>query len=127
MQVKVLVSLLIASAILFNEHGAAEQFELIAKPNKCVALRKGEACYESIVLLYSAPKKSNFCLLREGDEEPLACWKNKDNAKYQYRLASNTSILFQIIDEDESIIADTTVNVVWVYRQSRKRNRWRLF
>jgi len=127
MRVKAMASLLIASATFFTVQATADVSELTAKPNKCVALRKGKTCYETIVLLYTATQKSDFCLMLDGEDDPLACWTDTAQAQYRYRLASSTSLEFRIIDSEQAPLAHATVRVVWVYRQPRKRNRWRLF
>jgi len=127
MRVIGVASLLIASTVLVSTFAVAEDTKLTIKPNKCVALRKGEKCYQSVVLNYSAARKSDVCLIRDDEVNPLICWKNTASAKYRYRIAASKSFWFRIVDSDQSDLASVQFNVAWVYKQSRKRNRWRLF
>jgi len=127
MQEKLVAGFLLAIIILVGGQAMAQDAELVVKPNKCVALRKGEKCYQSLLLRYSASDKADICLFREDQLEPLACWNDSRRVEFRYRLVSSTSIWFHIADADQNSLARAKVNVAWVYKQSRKRNQWRLF
>jgi len=116
-----------ASIAVSGGPALAEETELTITPNKCVALRKGQTCYQSIVVRYNAPDKSDLCLVRDDLTEPLVCWKNITNVEYSYRFVSDKSVWFRIVGVDQTSKASARVNVSWVYKRSRKRNRWRLF
>jgi len=127
MRGKAIAGLLLASAAFASALVVAEDAQLIVKPDKCVALRKGETCYQSVLFRYTAPYKSDVCLVRDDEPEPLICWKNTAKAEFRYSLASSTSIWFHTINPSQTTTASAVVKVAWVYRQSRKRNQWRLF
>jgi len=119
--------MLAALVAVMSAHANAQDAELVVTPKKCVAVRKGNTCYQSVVLSYSASNKADVCLVLEGRDEPLACWNNVADIEFRYRVATDEGAWFHIIDEDEFILASARINVAWVYKSTRKRNRWRLF
>jgi len=127
MRVKGIASLTLAASVLVGAPLGANDITLSVKPNKCVALRKGEPCYQNVVLTYSSTTRHNVCLVREKVEKPLKCWKNTADATHKYRITASESFSFHIIDANNNRLASFQFTVAWVYKQSRKRNRWRLF
>jgi len=119
--------LLLASVALVSVQAKAQDTELTVTPNKCVAISKGTTCYRSLIFRYNSTSKADICLVIDDNPEPLACWRDKAAVEYRYRFASNESLLFRIIDAGRRVKASASVDVAWVYRKSRKRNRWRLF
>ncbi|MFT7559122.1 MAG: hypothetical protein ACI93R_001027 [Flavobacteriales bacterium] len=116
------LSLSLSSAL---SHGAENS--LHTKPNRCVALRQGQVCYQKIRLSWSTPAHSSYCLYEKDQEQALACWDGNKLSQYTYAFKSPESIQFEIIS-GSIVIASSAVKVSWVY-QSRKResSNWRLF
>jgi len=106
--------------------GAAEPV-LTITPNKCVALRKGQTCYQQLNIKFIAPVIGEYCLRISDQAEPLRCWDGVESIAYQYRLASKTDMAFEIIDAADTKIASELVTIAWVYKKSQTRSRWRLF
>jgi len=124
---KTIASLLVVLISVASTQAVAEAAVLTVTPSKCVALRKGNTCYQSIVVRFAAEKDSDICLIRDGVAEPLACWEKVASIEYSYKLATDSSVMFHMVDAQQLTIASALVNVAWVYKKSRKRNRWRLF
>ncbi|MEM7257778.1 MAG: DUF3019 domain-containing protein [Pseudomonadota bacterium] len=96
------------------------------KPNKCVAMNKGQVCYQKLRFQFSAPN-GNYCLISKTQSLPLKCWRATTDGQFIHPFQSTTDIEYQLVDENSQTIATTSVVVAWVYKKSRKRNRWRLF
>lgn len=96
------------------------------KPNKCVAMNKGQVCYQKLRFQFSAPT-GNYCLISKTQSVPLKCWRATTDGQFIHPFQSSTDIEYQLVDENSQTIATTSVIVSWVYKKSRKRNRWRLF
>ncbi|MBX2836507.1 MAG: DUF3019 domain-containing protein [Gammaproteobacteria bacterium] len=105
----------------------AQDAELIISPSKCVALNKGQVCYQTLTITMKAPLQNEFCLFMGSQSEPLQCWQAVEVAEYRYRFASEKSVEFRLVGDRGQALSNSVVNVAWVYKQSRKRNRWRLF
>lgn len=122
--IRLLVFCTVAS---FQQNALAEQGLLSAKPNKCVALRKGQVCYQRIRLQFKSMAQGDYCLLADRELTPLRCWTRVSEGKYEYQLASDSEVKFHLLDSASNTVASTQVTVAWVYKKSRKRSTWRLF
>lgn len=105
----------------------AQEDNLRVSPKTCVALKKGKVCYQSIRIRFSAASADDYCLISSESIEPLQCWSGKSDMEMVYRFASDKDIDFTIIDKNKQTVANARVTLVWVYKQTRKKNRWRLF
>lgn len=106
---------------------AADMAQLTVTPDKCVALRKGQVCYQKLRFSFSAASKGNYCLLAGSQSEPLHCWRNESEGGFVHRHSADSAVDFSLVNAQRVPVASTTVTVAWVYKKSRKRNRWRLF
>lgn len=130
--------LTIFSPVLANT-ASADGTELIAKPDKCVSLRRGQRCYQRINLKWSADINGRYCIMASDRPTPLKCWSNSTAGKIIYSLTSTENIDFQLISTPEktdnsinnhanAVLSTATVTISWVYNtKSRNRNTWRLF
>ncbi len=101
--------------------------EFNAKPNKCVALRKGQVCYQRVLLRFKARTKGDYCLHVENNVNPVQCWNNVTTGKYRYELESRENVQFALHDS-AGRVAVAVVTVAWVYKNSaRRRTTWRIF
>lgn len=99
---------------------------LSVKPNKCVAMNKGQLCYQKLRFTFTAPA-GDYCLVSESQKTPLRCWQSVQSGQAVVPFQSDSTQQYQLIDGNLEPVASTSVIVAWVYRKSRKRNRWRLF
>jgi len=119
--------ILLSTGLFFISPSYGQGNQLRLTPSKCVALKKGQVCYQSIRIRYESLDTQNYCLTVSNQDGPLQCWSSVDLIDYRYRFASKNDLEFKIIDLNEKILATANFNIAWVYKQSRKRNRWRLF
>ena len=106
---------------------AAGLAELSVTPDKCVALRKGQVCYQKLRFQFSAGTKGNYCLIASNQSEPLHCWYTVADGKFTHQHASDAAVDFALVNAQRTTLATTAVSIAWVYKKSRKRSRWRLF
>lgn len=124
-----------ASILLFITHtvqannAGLEPAQLQLKPNRCVALHQGQACYQKIQLSWRAPQAGNYCLYQQHTEAPLYCWKNVAAGEYQYEFASDTSTQLQLVNiQTKTTVATAALEVAWVYKaNTRRKTHWRIF
>jgi len=124
---KILISNIFFLALLGAQSVWAQESALKITPSKCVALKKGRICYQSLRIQFTPSTTSDFCLKVSDQSEPLECWSNSKAVDFKYRFASSTDLTFEIIDMSNQTLSSATFAVAWVYKQSRKKNRWRLF
>ncbi|MBX2880961.1 MAG: DUF3019 domain-containing protein [Granulosicoccus sp.] len=113
--------------ILFLPCVEASEMKLTVTPDKCVALRKGQTCYQTLSIKFTASEVGDYCLKIAGQSEMLKCWSSTTSTEYRYELAASEAVIFEMVDAKQSTIASEKVTVAWVYKQSRSRSRWRLF
>lgn len=113
--------------ILTAANASAQESGLNITPKRCIALKKGQVCYQSLRIQYETTEKSDFCLVVSKQSQPLKCWRDTNFAEYRYRFASNQNLDFSVTDLDGETLSKESVTVAWVYKKSRKRYRWRLF
>jgi hypothetical protein len=102
---------------------------LTVTPERCVALRESQVCYQNIVLKWQTDNKGDFCLFVEGSNNFLRCWSNLDQGRFEMDFQSKKSRRFVLRTKNDSAkIADAEVIVAWVYgNKKRRRASWRLF
>lgn len=122
---RIVIAFMLWMFAVTNAH--SQQASLSVAPNKCVALKKGQTCYQSILIQIKITGKSDFCLTVNEQLEPLQCWSDSEVAEFRYSLASSSGVEFKVIDSNKDPLATGQVTVAWVYKRPRKRNRWRLF
>ncbi len=106
------------------------------KPSRCIALRKGQTCYQKLQFsweirdtdfeLDSAIARS-YCLVQKGDERPLVCWENNELSQYKFEFKSANKVEYAIVRENNQL-GKLEVNVSWVYKTQKSRGGdWRMF
>lgn len=113
--------------ILFIPSVKANEVRLTVTPDKCVALRKGQTCYQTIRIKLTTSNMGDYCIRIAEQATKLQCWNGITSAEYRYELAASRAIDFEVIDTNQSAVASARVTISWVYKQSRSRSRWRLF
>lgn len=118
-------------AALASLNARAEEIEAVlsAEPERCVALHRGQKCYQKIIFSWTAPKPGEYCLKLQGEEAPIECWKGKMQGSIPVVFESAQDLVYQIIDlKDDRRLALVTIKVAWVYKSNRRRSAsWRLF
>ena len=107
---------------------AQESAVLAVQPNKCVALRKGQKCYQKLNITFKASEPRDYCLYLEGNQIPIKCWINARQGNLNYALNSENSVQFILQNASGELMAVSQVTVAWVYsKRTRRKSSWRLF
>jgi len=103
---------------------------LAVKPNRCIALRQGQYCYQKLQFSWeTSDADDRYCLYTHNEQDPLICWVSDQIKHFTYKFKSTEDIRFLLKNEtQETIIDETSVVVAWVYKRSKKVSTgWRLF
>ncbi|RZA06940.1 MAG: DUF3019 domain-containing protein [Moraxellaceae bacterium] len=102
--------------------------ELTAKPNKCIALRKGQDCYQTISFKWHTPATGEYCLVAQGQTKPLHCWRGSGTPPFNHEFVGQQSQRFYLLNETGETLQTTEVVVAWVYTSDKRTTGgWRLF
>ncbi|WP_076408031.1 DUF3019 domain-containing protein [Shewanella sp. UCD-KL12] len=119
--------------ILFVAPSTASEHEqtiiFTATPEQCVALHKGQTCYQDILFQWQTPKVGRYCLIQSKSQQELTCWDGQALQEYQYSFESDSTTSFSLIRNDESQpLAEVKVVLTWVYKAPKQsQSGWRLF
>lgn len=101
--------------------------QLTLKPNKCIALHKGQSCYQTINFYWRTPATGEFCLLAQGQDQPLHCWQGEGAPPFRYEFVGQHSLHFFLRTQGAQLV-DTEFTVAWVYSSGKRdTGGWRLF
>ncbi len=102
---------------------------LSVKPDRCIALRQGQYCYQKLEFSWKIAGEKKYCLLIRGRDEPLVCWQGKKLSLFEYELKSTEDQSFILMDLNTGKVLDEVeVDVAWVYKSRKKVSTgWRLF
>lgn len=125
----VLAMLLLGGVVSAADNVLPNTMQLQSKPNRCVALHQGQVCYQDVVLSWQVDQASEYCLYQQYAEQPLHCWQTASSGQYRYAFASDSSVALQLVNtQTNTIVAETQVEVAWVYKaNTRRKTHWRLF
>lgn len=98
-----------------------------AQPAMCVALTQGRTCYANIKMEWNTHQKGDFCILKKIPKQKLKCWTQTASNIFLFEFESNESVTYQLLNANNELLAETTVNVTWVHKKSPRKRRWRLF
>lgn len=126
MKSSALALLLVASVSKADERMSV--LTLIAKPASCVALHRGQMCFQKIRFTWESDSSSSYCLYQDDLETALYCSESMKNT-YIHEYASESFQSFFLLDvESGDIVSRVKVNTAWVYRTGRRSSSgWRLF
>lgn len=122
---------LLVSVNVGAQSALSSNIEMIAQPNKCVALTQGRRCYAQVSVSWTSSTVDNICLVDLDNNIELYCWRAKNEGEYLYEMASSTDIslaLFRKVETSRTTqLAKTTLKVSWLYEGTTRKRRWRLF
>ncbi len=105
-----------------------EPASLLLTPARCVALHQGQVCYQRVQISWSSFAAGNYCLFQEATPQPLYCWQEQTQGTFVYEFASDSSLLLQLKNIQQQVVAESTMEVAWVYKaNTRRKTHWRLF
>lgn len=124
--------LILLPALVSAQEGSFESATITiidVSPEQCVALNKGQVCYQTVTLEWEASTVADYCVHSSQYIEPLACWQNQREGLLTREIASQDSVVFSLNKTPSNEkLADVTMRVAWVYEQKRRKIiAWRLF
>lgn len=101
---------------------------LTALPASCVALHRGQLCFQDIRFTWVGDDDLNYCLYSDTHELLLSCGNGGKEA-FIHEYSSETSEAFSLrVGVSGATVASVTVNTAWVYRTGKRSSSgWRLF
>lgn len=105
------------------------QLRLTVVPNQCVVLEQGQKCHANAQVKWAADRPRSVCLHSSLTQRPLKCWEHTVEGAYQEKVVARSNVSYFLKPSGGGeILAETELNVAWVYRESRRPTRqWRLF
>lgn len=105
------------------------EYQLTLSPKRCIAMHKGQQCFQKVSIDWVTPEQGEFCLSVNKDQSPLLCWQGRESHTLRYTFNGSESLSFQVKDMTSGdIVASSLFEVAWVYRSNRSRSSaWRLF
>ena len=102
---------------------------LTVTPNRCVALRQGQVCYQKVTFSWQQPEMGNYCLVELSTLDNVKCWSQVKTGKVMLDFQSDKSTDFVLRKEGtEDDLALVNITVSWVYKSSRRpKSSWKLF
>lgn len=100
-----------------------------ATPQQCVALHKGQTCYQDVLFRWNTPEQGHYCLVQSKNQRQLACWNGMSILQYQYSFEGDKTTTFSLVRNNEiKPLAQVKVVVTWVYKAPKQsQSGWRLF
>lgn len=107
---------------------SAEAASLLLTPRRCVALHQGQVCYQRVQISWSSFTAADYCIYQATRQEPLHCWRGQIQGTFEFEFASDTSLVLQLKNSQQEVIAESSMEVAWVYKaNTRRKTHWRLF
>ena len=118
--------------ILLAQPAVAEREDvalLMVKPNRCIALHKGQTCYQKLKFTLRTPASGEYCLYKELTQTPLSCWSGNTVTTYIDQFKSDQNLYYQIRSkEQQEVLGEVEIHVSWVYKSKKRRSSgWRVF
>jgi len=115
-----------------NGHSAArDQYNigLHVTPERCVALRQGQTCYQEVTFTWRQSQKGNYCLVELSTMQVLQCWQQVNSGKFEWDFQSSESREFALRNQDTTEnLAASRITVSWVFKSSKRpKSSWKLF
>ncbi len=116
--------------VIFCQVVKADSNELTMTPSSCVALNQGQLCYQTIAVNWQASIEGEYCLYQRPIKKPLYCWSaGRHVGKAQLEFEFSETVIYELKRLGSlELIAESEVEVTWVYsKRKRRRTSWRLF
>ncbi|OBT16800.1 hypothetical protein A9264_11055 [Vibrio sp. UCD-FRSSP16_10] len=103
--------------------------EFTATPKQCVALHKGQDCYQNVTFQWKTPDEGRYCLLQHDSKKTVTCWSGHVVQQFEYSFKGSKTTKFILIDQSTTdLLAEVKVEVTWVYKAPKQsQSGWRLF
>lgn len=111
-----------------EEQASMVMVELNAKPATCVALHRGQVCFQRIFFSWKVADIKQYCLYKQNQVAPMVCSKGSQKAVAHHYSSKSSETFILRQGREGPQVAQFTVNTAWVYRTGRRSSSsWRLF
>ena len=134
MRFRILTALLL---LLEPEQGSARIAEtsrsvmapppLSVKPSSCITIREGRECFSPVTFNWQLDVTKDVCLVDIDKQKTVKCWQQAQSGRIKIDFKSDAKVTYQLLDQEQRILAETFVDVSWVYKASPRKRRWRIF
>lgn len=110
-------------------HAEPANIPFSVTPGQCVALHKGQSCYQEVLFQWQTPETGRYCLFNQATRQQLVCWQGRyaDHYRYSFRGTKTTKFSLVHLGEDQPL-AEVKLVVTWVYKAPKQsQSGWRLF
>lgn len=122
-----LFQLLISSAHAANP--LDKENALLVTPKRCVALRKGQTCYQQVTFKWHQEKPDDYCLVELSGMRNLECWTQVNNGEFSFDFQSDITRHYALRkSKQDNNIGTAIITVSWVFESSKRpKSSWKLF
>lgn len=106
---------------------AIETTTLKAKPQKCVTLNEGRTCFANVSFTWQTNLPEELCLIQKAPQKIIRCFKKSNLSSVKFEFESNKTMTYQLLNKQNNVLAETKIEVNWVYESSPRKRRWRVF
>ena len=119
---------LLAPMPVVAEQTSEQLIQLHVKPASCVALHKGQKCFQKIQIYWESSNDREYCLYSDTQQLQLVCATGSVRS-FLHNYASESSEAFSLrLASNGETVATVAVNTAWVYRTGKRSSSgWRLF
>lgn len=102
---------------------------LFVTPERCVAVRQGQTCYQEVTFNWHQSSQGNYCLVELSTMDVLQCWQHVSFGEFELDFQSSESRDFALRGQDKTAnLAVTSITVSWVFKSSKRpKSSWKLF
>ena len=133
-----LLILIIGIRDISAEESSLNMIVMEIKPQTCVSLHEGQACFTKVIVNWQADLVNDYCLYSTQSSEPIICWEKANEGSVEFELNTENNINFMLAQTPDTrymltqkpyaIIAEAKLTVSWVYKKKKKSSlSWRLF
>jgi hypothetical protein len=110
-------------------HAAEQVAAFTVQPERCIALNRGQVCYQKLRFQWQTAVGARYCLHQEAFAAPLVCWNGNELNEHELEFESDRNVIYALRREGQTTnLAQLEVEVAWVYQSTRNGfSRWRLF
>lgn len=103
--------------------------QLLAKPKNCVTLNEGRTCFAKVTLMWRVANADKVCVVEKKQQHVLHCFNHLQDVvgEFHFEFESNSTQRYQLVDSQKNVLAETSVEVNWVYEATPRKRRWRVF
>ncbi|WP_158224604.1 DUF3019 domain-containing protein [Agaribacterium haliotis] len=102
---------------------------LDVQPNRCIALHRGQDCYQKLTVSWQTPEVGDYCLQVLDGPGVLQCWQGLRQGQMKLEFADSKAWNFELVEQGKiRSLAEAELELVWVYKRTKKISTgWRLF